>query len=485
VQRIALAVLACVLAAGVAMPTYAQAPDEQTASGAAYVTPFPPGDVYKLQVYGDGFADNLLAGLADQARTLERVEIPRKHRAIAPLVRSEAEDEIRAEDQSREVVHIGAVVLGLNDRGNLRVAGANAIRFGSTAWREAYGQRVDQLLKALKRRNIAVYVLGMPPLRRAEANADAEAVNEILLERAQANGIRFVEVAESFTDENGSFSQFGPDVTGNREKLRDGDGVGFTTAGNRKLASLLIAELKRDLAAARAERAVPLAGSEGEQRRINPEKAAAAAWKGVVSKDGKDTKDARTPQAVSLSPALAAATAAAAARPAIGQGDQRSDNGKLALKLVNAAGREEATTVEIVRPPIPAAVIALLNRKEAAEASAPAFEMLAEDVGDGISVSTMVSALPDAAGPGKRRGVQSQSVYNAVWVRGERLVPKPGRADDFSWPRPDAVALPAAPTEEPISAIRGPAARRATIPEARSQLPRSRPLPKAGPDQKG
>jgi hypothetical protein len=32
----------------------------------------------------------------------------------------------------------------------------------------------------------------------------------------------------------------------------------------------------------------------------------------------------------------------------------------------------------------------------------------------------------------------SQTPYYQVLVKGERAVPKPGRADDFSWPRADA-----------------------------------------------
>ncbi len=480
VRRVVLAV-ACILTAGLCAldtPSRAQSPDEQAqiASGSAYVTPFPPGDIYKLQVYGDGLAENLLAGLTDQGRALDRVDLPKKHRAIPPLVRTEAEDEIRAEDSAREIVHIAAVVVGLNDRASLRVPGASALKFGTAEWKEQYGRRFDKLLKALKRRNIAVYVLGMPPLRRQDANSDAETVNEILLERAQANGIRFIEVAESFTDENGAFSQFGPDASGNREKLRDGDGVGFTASGNRKLASLLVAEVKRDLAAARAERAVPLAGTEAEQRRVNPEKAAVAAWKGVVNKDGKETRSA---QATPVSPVQAAV---AAARGAGGQGDLKAENSRLSLKFIGINGREEIATLDIVRPPVAAAVIALLQRKETAEQALPSFELLVDDVGDGVSVSTMVTALPEAAGLGRRRGAAIQSNYTTVWVKGDRLPPKPGRADDFSWPRVDVIVLPpasAAIAGAPTASVQ----RKSQIPEVQLQLPRVRPL--AGPGQKG
>lgn len=459
---------------------HAQGADEGLTGGVSYVTPFPPSDIYKLQVYGDGYAEGLLQGLSEMAKPLERVDIPKKYRSFQSLIRAEAEDEIRSEEQSRDVVHVAVLMFGLNDRGSFRVPGGTSVRCCTANWKEQYAQRFDRLLKALKRRNMAIYVVGMPPLRRQDANADAETINEVLLERAQGNGIRFIEIAESFSDENGDFSQFGPDSSGNREKLRDGDGIGFTSAGNRKLAWMVVNELKRDLTTARAERAVPLAGAEVDQRRINPEKAAAQAWKGVVTKDGKDASKDGKERSAAPAPAVAN-PALAAPRAAAGQGDQKPETTRISLKFLGANGREETTAVDIVRPSIPAAVIALITRKEAAEAGQQRFEMLADDVGNGVSVSTMVAALPDAAGStGRRRGFANLANYNSVWVKGERLPTKPGRADDFTWPRIDNVALPVtAPAAVPTTPGIRSGVQRPTLPEAQSQLPRARPLPSA------
>ena len=446
-----------------ALPTVAMAqigPDASV-SGTSYVNPFPPGDVYKLQVYGDVFIDGLLQGLSENVRTEERVELPRKPRLISSLIRTEVDEDLRLEEQSRDVVHIGVIMLGLNDRGSLRSPGASSIRFGSPQWKDQYSQRVDRLLKALKRRNIAVYVVGMPPLRKQDQNADLEMINESLVERAFANGIRFIEVTESFTDENGAFSQFGPDSAGNREKLRDGDGVGFTAAGYRKLAGLVATEVKRDLAAARAERAVPLAGSDVEQKRINPDKAGVvaqpAAWKGVVTKDGKELRAQTTAAATAQT---TTATSAQQTRPGNGPGDQKAETSRVSIRLLGISGREDVTQVEIVRPAISAAIIALLTRKETVDAVQPPFELLADDVGDGISVSTMVTGLAESATSARRRGPSNQAAYTAVWVKGERLPTKPGRADDFSWPRPsaDSEVVPAAATPtKPTASKTGPA----------------------------
>ena len=447
-------------------PATLTAADEQ-AGGTSYITPFPPGDIYKLQVYGDNVSEDLQQVLIETSQPEDRVDIGRKYRSISGLTRSEADDDLRTEEQSRDIIHIGVIFLGYNDRASLRTSSGSSVKFGSPAWKDQYAQRVDRLLKALKRRNAALYVVGLPPLRRSDANGEADIINQTLLERTQANGVRFVETQQAFSDESGAFSQFGPDVAGNRDKLRDGDGVGFTKAGMRKLAALVAADLKRDLAAARAERAVPLAGAEVEQKRINPDKAAASApgaWKGIITKDGREVKQGTAGQAPQATPA------AAAVRSNPGQGDQKADPGRVSLRFPAANGRDETITVEIVRPAIPAAMIALLSRKEAADAIQQPFDLLADDIGDGISVTTMITAQTDGAN-NRRRGQASQNLYTQVWVKGERLAPKPGRADDFAWPRPDS--LPYVPPNTPRASGAAPA----KIPAAQPNYPRSRPLP--------
>lgn len=459
-------------------PAIASPAADTTTAGASYITPFPPNDVYKLQVYGDGFVEGLSQGLIESLRPDTRVDIARKPRSIGTLIRSEYDDELKIEEQSRETFHIGVVMLGLNDRGALRTSGSSALKFGTPQWKDQYGQRVDRIFKALKRREMALYVVGLPPLRRQDANGDLELVNEVLVERAFANGIRLIEVTESFTDENGAFSQFGPDSAGNREKLRDGDGIGFTPGGYRKLAGLVVTEIKRDLAAARGERAVPLAGSEIEQQRINPDKAGATVTP-ILPKTGS-AKDGREPRPAALPAGAAAAGTPSATRAAAASGDQKAETTKVGLRLPGISGRTDLTQVEIVRPAISAAVIALLTRKETVDAVQQPFELLADDVGDGVSVSTMVTAMVDAQSTsGRRKGPTNQAAYTSVWIKGERLPAKPGRADDFSWPRPGAELAAIAPQGAAVPSVTG----NQTTATARKKVIEPGVAPSAGVDR--
>ena len=54
------------------------------------------------------------------------------------------------------------------------------------------------------------------------------------------------------------------------------------------------------------------------------------------------------------------------------------------------------------------------------------------------------SSTATGSGPGRRQA-PSQAPYYHVLIKGERLTPKPGRADDLTWPKTEPeIAIPAA-----------------------------------------
>ncbi|MDX2307131.1 MAG: DUF459 domain-containing protein [Hyphomicrobium sp.] len=411
----AVVILACI-AVAIARPAAAQ--DE--ASGSSYLTPFPKGEVYRVVVIGDDLAEGLLYGLVEGIGGDARLQIRPRPFSINGIMRADLDEKLVAleEDLKVDTPDIVIAMMGAWDRVTLRDQKGKRLPIGSPEWQKAYSQRADRLMKMLKRRNVAVYWAGLPNVRRYEANEDAQMMNEILRERVYLNGFKFVDTFASFLDENGGFNAWGPDLTGKIVRLRDGEGVYFTTAGNQKLAHFVGREIRRDLTQAKAARVVPLAGSEAEQSKINPGKA--------VIKDEAKAGAAEVATAAQNVPAEA---------PGALHVEQKADNGKINLKTIDRAGRQETVTIEIVRPAIPASVVALVTRKESADTPSRMGEVLVDRLSGGLS--TMSTVTPPAAGAGVRGGrlLPSQSPYYRVLVKGERLTPRPGRADDFSWPK--------------------------------------------------
>jgi uncharacterized protein len=477
--------------------TAARSSDDAASASTGYVNPFPEGDTYKVQVYGDSYAEGLLEGLTEGFNNEPRVAVAKKHRSIGILIRSDYEDDIKPEEVSRDVVHIGVLMIGLNDRDRIRMpGGGKSLQLGNEDWIVEYGRRVDRWIKVLKKRGIALYVVGQPPLRRPEANKDAETITEVMREKAYLNGVRFIDLSEGFTDE-GSFTQFGPDISGNRVKLREADGVTFTGVGNRKLAHYVEREMRRDITQAKIERTIPLAGSEAEQRKINPGKISSQApgqFSGQAGGQlngqsvgpsqgpgsppqakGQVARDARL--ALAKSGATPGATPSSATAVGDSANDQRADNSKLSLRLPGPLGKEETVLIDIVRPAIPSAVIALVTRKEVADRATQLADTPAEEIAGGVTIVNSVSLGTDAAGsPARRRAAAGQSATFSVLVKGERPPPKPGRADDFAWPKP-AFAQPVAPT--PVSA------QPTDVPKTQPQSqPKSQSQPQSGSNSK-
>jgi uncharacterized protein len=412
------------------------------ATSTSYITPFPENDSYRLEVWGDALAEGLLAGLIDQFADEPRVAVQRRHRPIAGLMRSTFDDDIGeiVSEIARTNAHIIVVQLGLNDRVSLRLPNGRRAAVGSEPWREEYARRIDRIMRALKAQRIAVYWVGLPIMRRPDANDDVQVINEILRERANIAGLKMIDVYAATADAGGNYDAYGPDVSGTNRLLRHGDGITFTAAGNRKLAHFVERELKRDLVQARAQRSVPLAGGEAEQRLIRPH---------------RDVSPAATARA----PADSGAKPIASARPATAttDGELKADNSRVTLTAGTEAGRQETATVDLPRPAISGNLMALLARRAASDRATQPGEVLVREIPGGLTLSRTISTV-DSAGAPQRRALPSQTPFFRVLVKGERLEPKPGRADDIVWPPAAASAppAPAAANSQPADATRVP-----------------------------
>lgn len=395
--------------------------NEAEFQGSSYLKPFPNEEVYRVAIIGDDLAEALHAGLSEQVRDDPRLRLAPRHMLLNGLMRPDNAQKLAQleDDLKRDPPDIAIVMLGAWDRVSLRDQEGRRVPVGSPEWRKVYGNRAERLLKMLKRLNSAVYLVGLPNLRRWDANEDVQMMNETLRERAYLNSMKFIDSYAGFLDDSGGFSAWGPDLSGKIVRLRDNDGVYFTTAGRLKLAHFVERELRRDVKHAQAERVVPLAGAEDEQAKINPGKAVMKGW------DAQTDGSTRTPEA---NPTAAPA----------GVRDQPADNGRIQLSTVNSSGREELVTIEIVRPAIPASVVALVTRKESPDKPSQMGEVLVDRIPGGLDVmSTVTPPVTGRAGPTRAMVSPTQTPYYRALVKGERLQPRPGRIDDMSWPRPD------------------------------------------------
>lgn len=422
--------------AGVAaQPSLAQ---QSGLAATSFLTPFPDRDIYRIRVFGDVMADGTASGLEEALADDNRIAFEEGVTRIDYLTRANWDDTVNQLEQtkpgSEQPSHIAVVLFGINDRTNVRVPGQRQIRLGSDAWREAYAQRIDRLMKALRAKKAAVYWVGLPIMRREEQNEYAQTVNAIVRERAFRNGVKFIDAYAGFSAEGGEYSAYGPDMAGENTLLRSRDGVYFSPEGYRKLAHFVEREIKRDVGEAVAQRSVPLLGTESELRRLLPNAAPLAS-----------ADPSRRPALTTFAGRPAGGTGSrgggrlslAPSQPALGE--QKADNSKVSVKR-SRDGREETLTFEIIRPAISAAVLALVARP--GTRAAQWGDTVSGRTADGMPV--LASVTPADPVGGARALLPTQAPHFKLWARGERVLPRPGRVDDFSWPPPDVLATPAA-----------------------------------------
>jgi len=404
--------------------------------GGTFLTPFPDNDIYQVSVFGDDFAQGLLQGLMSAFGNDARLNIQKQVTPISGIAMLNFDSKVAALEKSiaNQPFNIAIVMTGQDDRISIKGADGKRVPAGSEAWMIEYTRRIDRLMRAFKTRSAAVYWVGLPNMARSDANELAQRINDAIRERAYLNGFKYIDSYQGFTDENGAYSAYGPDLDGAIRLLRLRDGINFTVAGNRKLAHFVEKELRPDLLQAKASRNIPLLGAEAEQAKINPGNAVTTpAPSSPVAQGKKGESKVPIVRAKGLDGSSASS----------GSGDQKEDDGKIVLRIVGSNGREETQAVQIVRPAIPAAVVALMARREA---SGQRGDLLVDQIAGGL---TLMSSISPAGNRDRGRLAPTQAPYFRLLVKGERLQPKPGRADDLAWPPKPDTTSEAKPTDNP------------------------------------
>lgn len=390
----------------------------------SYINPFPTGDRYRILVIGDSLGDDLWQGLYRAFQEDKNLEFINRSKATGGLVRSDSNSwESQVIDiLKNDSFQIAVMMFGANDDQAIKT-GKDWLKVGSEPWRQAYGERVEAIIKKLRAANIAVYWVGLPVMRSPDQSADAEMMNEVFREKAFINSAKYIDTWNGFTDESGRFSAYGPDMSGQVKRLRSDDGVHFTERGSLKLAHFVEKEMRRDLSLAKLERNIPLAGSEEEQakmmgREVAPTKRADADQPAESAAPAPDQSDTTAQSADAPTSADGAAS-----------GDAASDT-------TPAMQQNTVGEVSVVRPAMDSTLQAAQGLLPQAPASSlPEPEMITSELGNGLTAVATLSSVTDfSLNSSKPRLPLSQRPYYKVLIKGEQLKPKSGRADDFAWP---------------------------------------------------
>jgi uncharacterized protein len=194
------------------------------------------------------FGDSQAAGLA---RGLQRVLVDDPHYRV--LNRTHPGVSLAHEESEwlpplqrfvdTEKADIAIVMFGGNDRIDMRDPTGRYLRFGTDAWRDAYTERVERVLKILVIAGLKVTWCGNPIARSAKYSTDMEYINKLYEAEAARFGAEFLPLWAAVADDQGGYTAFGKDRDGVTERLRADDGIHFTAAGYELIAQRIIGTL--------------------------------------------------------------------------------------------------------------------------------------------------------------------------------------------------------------------------------------------------
>ena len=216
----------------------------------------------RIGVFGDSMADGLYTGLYRDLQHTPNVTVSKFSQVSTGLSRYDYVD-IQAKTRGQldaQPIDVAVILFGTNDAQGIETDG-QIHPFGSDGWKAAYAKRVDDLVALLRSRDVAVYWVGLPRMKRDTFEARMALINGVVEARMKALGVPYIETTALTSNGDGGYEAYLPTDSGRRTLMRANDGIHMSMAGYLRLSAPVSARLKRDAGLDRpvAQTAVPAA----------------------------------------------------------------------------------------------------------------------------------------------------------------------------------------------------------------------------------
>jgi hypothetical protein len=201
----------------------------------------------RIGVFGDSMADGLWAALYRDLHGETGVTVTQFSAVSTGLSRYDYVDiqAKTARQLSETPVDAAVVMFGTNDAQGISLDGV-IHDFGTPGWKAAYGKRIDDLVGLLRSRDVAVYWVGLPKMKRAGFDAKMAVINGVVRDRMAALNVPLIETTGVTADAAGEYAAYLPGASGRPQLMRANDGIHMTMAGYRRMGAPVVERLKRD-----------------------------------------------------------------------------------------------------------------------------------------------------------------------------------------------------------------------------------------------
>lgn len=201
----------------------------------------------RIGVFGDSMADGLYAGLYRDLHGQPNVSVTKFSQVSTGLSRYDYVD-IQAKTRGQldeQPVDVAVVLFGTNDAQGIELDGT-VHAFGTEGWKAAYAKRVTDLVTLLRSRDVAVYWVGLPRMKRESFDGRMALINGVVSERMRALGVPYIETTALTSNGDGGYEAYLPNDAGRRTLMRANDGIHMSMAGYLRMSAPVAERLKRD-----------------------------------------------------------------------------------------------------------------------------------------------------------------------------------------------------------------------------------------------
>jgi len=212
----------------------------------------------RIGVFGDSMADGLYAGLYRDLQDQPNISVVKFSQVSTGLSRYDYVD-VQARTRSQldeQPVDVAVMLFGTNDAQGID-AGGVVHMFGAEGWKAAYAQRIDDLVALLRSRDVAVYWVGLPRMKRDSFDGRMTLINGVVEARMRALGVPYIETVSLTSNEAGGYEAYLPNGSGRRVLMRANDGIHMSMAGYLRMSAPVARRLKQDAGLERVSAAAP------------------------------------------------------------------------------------------------------------------------------------------------------------------------------------------------------------------------------------
>ncbi len=135
---------------------------------------------------------------------------------------------------------------GANDYTDMRNDSGSLTR-GTAEWTAEYGKRAAQVMDTIGKNGGQLYWVGQPIMRDKARSKVASDINTVVMaEAATRPWVHFIDIWSMFSDENGNYTAFLPDASGEQIRVRQEEGIHLTRTATTWVSERVYQAMQRD-----------------------------------------------------------------------------------------------------------------------------------------------------------------------------------------------------------------------------------------------